>query len=532
MPRFGPSLRSGALRSVPPSKARLLSVDRFSVDEGGSVTFSIRTSRPKFADGTVIYWTTDGNVNGNDFTDSQIRGTATVLNGTAEITRTLAEDVGVEFNERFRLIIRESGYWGPILRTTPWINVIDGSTAYTFTINSSATTANEGAAVTFTVSSPDAPDGYLVYWTLNTNMSNGNFAGSLVQGSAEILNGQAVFSITTSYDVSEIPNKTYQVQLRKGSIGGSIVALSPTVSVQESPPWLLLTNPSGGQTYYWRGVTAAIQMNTAGDWTASVLETTTVRVKCWGAAGGGQGGTGGFAQGQITMTAGQTYKVRVGGGGKTASSGGGYAGGFGGGGLCGKSNNSGEDWKTGSGGGLTGLFINSVSQANSRIVAGGGAGGRNGGGGGGSSGQNGANTGNGRGGGGGTQSAGGVRGINSVSSYNVGSTNGSALTGGQGASGTSQNFSGGGGGGGYWGGGGGSGNNYVGGSGGGGSGYLSGTSIVFADRVNQVGSQGYNTTRNAPYNTDVDYTNNAGRSTSYSIGVAQPNGLAVFRPIL
>lgn len=531
MPRFGPSLRSGALRSVPPGRARLLSVNRFNVDEGGSVTFTIRTSRPKFADGTVLYWATQGNVKRDDFTDNQLRGTVTVQDGTAQITRTLAEDIGVEFNERFRLIIREYGYWGPTLRTTPWVNVIDGSTAYTFTITSSETTAGEGSEVIFTITSPDAPDGYVVYWTLNTNMSNSNFAGSIVQGSAEMSNGQATFSITTTYDASEVPNKAYQVQLRKGSLGGSIVALSPTVSIQEAPPWLLLTNPSGGQTYYWRG-TESIKMNTAGDWTASILETTTVRVKCWGAGGGGQGGTGGFAQGRITMTAGQTYKIRVGGGGKTASNSVGYAGGFGGGGLCGKSNSSSSTYKTGSGGGLTGLFINSVSQGNSRIVAGGGGGGRSGGGGGGSSGQSGENAGNGRAGGGGTQSAGGGRGINSVSTYNVGSTSGAALTGGNGASSTTRNYSGGGGGGGFFGGGGGSGNNFVGGSGGGGSGYLSGTSIVTTDRVNQVGSKGYNNTRNAPYYTDVDYVNNAGRSTSYSNGVSQPNGLAVFRPIL
>ena len=531
MPRFGTSLRSGALRSVPPGRARLLSVDRFSVDEGGSVTFTIRTSRPKFADGTVLYWTTQGNVNGNDFTDSQLRGTVTVQDGTAEITRTLSEDLGVEFNERFRLIIRETGYWGPILRTTPWVNVIDGSTAYTFNISSNATTVDEGSTVTFSVTSPDAPDGYLVYWTLNTNMASGNFTGSVVQGSAEIQNGEATLSITTAYDASEIPNKSYQVQLRKGGPGGSIVALSSAVIIEESPPWLLLTNPSGGQTSYYYN-TQAIKMNTAGDWTASILETVNVRVKCWGAAGGGYGGTGGFAQGRITMTAGQTYKIRVGGGGKTASNSGGYAGGFGGGGLCGQSASSASDRRVGSAGGLTGLFINSVSQGNSRIVAGGGGGGRRGGGGGGSSGQRGTDTGNGRGGNGGTQNAGGVRGINRVNQYNIGSTNGSALTGGRGASGTSRNYSGGGGGGGYWGGGGGSGNNYQGGSGGGGSGYLSGTSIVFADRVNQVGSQAYNTTRNAPYHTDVDYINNAGRSTSYNIGVSQPNGLAVFRPIL
>lgn len=233
------------------------------------------------------------------------------------------------------------------------------------------------------------------------------------------------------------------------------------------------------------------------------------------------------------MTAGQTYKIRVGGGGKTASNSVGYAGGFGGGGLCGKTNRAGDAYKTGSGGGLTGLFINSVAHSNSRIIAGGGAGAPGGGAGGGSSGSNGPSYGSASGGKGGTQTAGGARGTIGTSPYSgVSNLAGSALAGGRGANGTGTNWSGGGGGGGYYGGGGGAANNYRGAPGGGGSGYLSGTSIVFADRINSLGTKGANLTKNAPYSNDVDYINNAGKATSFSTGVSQPNGLAVFRPIL
>ena len=191
----------------------------------------------------------------------------------------------------------------------------------------------------------------------------------------------------------------------------------------------------------------------------------TTRVYAIGGGGGRSrvrsvsGGQGGAAQGITTFYAGETYILRVGGAGANYGVGG-FSGGGGGGGGHGKG---------GGGGGFTGLFKDSVSQANAIIIAGGAGGGSNdpasGGPGGGESGSGGSN--GTRGGGGGTQSAGGRAGGRDGSS----GTAGSALQGGPGAAG---------GGGGYFGGGGGQ---FVGGccadgAGGGGSGYLHPTLIT------------------------------------------------------
>ena len=190
----------------------------------------------------------------------------------------------------------------------------------------------------------------------------------------------------------------------------------------------------------------------------------TTRVYAIGAGGGTsnvrsvQGGSGGAAQGITTFYSGQTYILRVGGEGVNGGSGG--AGGFSGGGVGGGGHGAG-----GGGGGFTGLFKDSVSQANAIIIAGGAGGGSNdpatGGPGGGLEGSTGSN--GSRAGKGGTQSGGGG-GVG-------GGTPGSALQGGTGAAG---------GGGGYFGGGGGQ---YVSGccadgAGGGGSGYLHPTLIT------------------------------------------------------
>jgi len=216
--------------------------------------------------------------------------------------------------------------------------------------------------------------------------------------------------------------------------------------------------------------------------------TTTITVKAWGAGGGGGGhtgcggaGGGGYATSIFAVTGGPTLIGVLGGGGKYGAKGpdlpGPGAGAFGGGGGGYNDEGSYTDANGGGGGGYSGLFVDSVSQANAIIIAGGaGAGGYStngtsiGGGGGGAAGSAGSDGGNTNGGGGGGASdAGGAAGA--VGDVAV-ATAGSALQGGTGAK-SSQPYYGAGGGGGWYGGGGAGASNGSGSSGsGGGSGYV------------------------------------------------------------
>jgi hypothetical protein len=203
---------------------------------------------------------------------------------------------------------------------------------------------------------------------------------------------------------------------------------------------------------------------------------TSMSIKCWGGAGAGNlfagalfgGGGGGFAGATITVSAGQSYVIAVGGGGLGANPA--VATGTGGtnGGGTGRCSTAGTFASHFGGGGYSGVFLTSASQANARVIAGGGgAAGTSAykpGAGGGNTGQNGApSTGGTRSALGGTQTAGGVKGSGT-------STNGSALQGGNGGA-SNDSLGGSGGGGGYWGGGG----CGWGPGGGGGSGFVSGT---------------------------------------------------------
>lgn len=192
---------------------------------------------------------------------------------------------------------------------------------------------------------------------------------------------------------------------------------------------------------------------------------TTATIKAWGAGGGSSafsGGAGGFSQRTVTgLQPSVQLLIIVGGGGVTASSSP-VPGGYGGGGT---GHGTGL-YKSGTGGGLSGVFLGAASQASAIAVAGGGGGGYSaaGGAGGGAAGVAGSSYLGNIGGGGGTQTAGGAIG-----------NQGNASPGGplQGGNGTAIYSSGGGGG--YWGGGG---AGYA--PGGGGSGYAPGGGSLIA----------------------------------------------------
>jgi len=174
------------------------------------------------------------------------------------------------------------------------------------------------------------------------------------------------------------------------------------------------------------------------------------------------GGLGGYVQGTLTFNAGQSYKVRVGGAGASSRSFNNLAATFTGAGL--KAETTGGSYPGAQGGGYTGLFLLSATQANALLIASGGGGasedpasGGNGGLPNGSDGSNGSRAGKGA-----TQTSGGLGAR--------GGQAGSALTGGNG------NAEGAGGGGGYFGGGGGGSEGA--GAGGGGSSYFNPTLVT------------------------------------------------------
>lgn len=227
-------------------------------------------------------------------------------------------------------------------------------------------------------------------------------------------------------------------------------------------------------------------------YTATANADITVKLTAEGGGGGGSGfrnvggSKGGKSEGTFTFLDGQTYKIQVGEAGQdgetlsngTTTAAGGKPGG-------GDAPSFGDRFnRSGAGGGYTGIFITSVTQANAILIAAGGGGssgdpGR-GGDGGGLEGNAGGNQGGGRAGLGGTQTAGGASGTAGTAGEA-----GSALQGGRGAN---SGVGAAGGGGGYFGGGGGT--TAGPGTGGGGSSYLHPTLITDGTTTTGGSTQG------------------------------------------
>jgi hypothetical protein len=172
-------------------------------------------------------------ISSSDFTDNSLIGIATVANGRAIITKTLANDLLAEGTDAFTVNIRTGGYNGSIVATSPIISVVDTSVP-TITVN--AINVNEASPVTFTISSNRRSS--LLYWTLNTiggTINSSDFVGGATSGSFTT-DGSGSFSLTLELapDSTTEDMEGFQLQVRTGSISGSIIATSATVAINDT----------------------------------------------------------------------------------------------------------------------------------------------------------------------------------------------------------------------------------------------------------------------------------------------------------
>lgn len=115
-----------------------ISANTTSVGEGQTVTFTVTTTN--IPDNTMLYWTTTGNVNANDFADSRVSGNVVIVGSQGYISRTMSEDLLLEGTEAFQIQIR--GTTGNLKTTSDSITVLDTSqpaTVITFDASASWT---------------------------------------------------------------------------------------------------------------------------------------------------------------------------------------------------------------------------------------------------------------------------------------------------------------------------------------------------------------------------------------------------------
>ena len=205
-----------------------------SVDEGGSVTFTVNTTN--VPDATTLYYSLSGTATANDFVGGTMAGSFTITNNTGNFTVNVVGDVITDDGENFTANIRTDSTSGTIVGSSLQVTIADVS--LTEAITQSATNINEGDLVTFTVSTSGYPTGYTFYWDIelltggvtSSDFNDGLLSGTITTNSS----GQAILSKQLVQDrISEGVEK-FKLNIRTGSAVGPILLSSDEVTINDT----------------------------------------------------------------------------------------------------------------------------------------------------------------------------------------------------------------------------------------------------------------------------------------------------------
>jgi hypothetical protein len=198
-----------------------------SVNEGSSLTFNV--SGTNITNGTY-YWTIENQTSSaGDFGTTS--GSFTITSNSGSFSVTPTADLTTESAESFTVSIRSGSTSGTVLATSSSVTINDTSTtpAPTYSVAPAASNVNEGSSLTFNVSGTYIVNG-TYYWTVNSNA--GDFGTS--SGSFTITSNSGSFSVTPTADLTTEGAESFTVSIRSGSISGSILATSSSVTINDT----------------------------------------------------------------------------------------------------------------------------------------------------------------------------------------------------------------------------------------------------------------------------------------------------------
>lgn len=108
-----------------------------------------------------------------------------------------------------------------------------GKTVSVSSITPAASSINEGSGLTFNVVTANATSGSTLYWTVNhTSTASADF--SATSGSFTVTNNAGSFTVTPTADVNTEGAETFTVSVRSGSISGTVLGTSSSVTVNDT----------------------------------------------------------------------------------------------------------------------------------------------------------------------------------------------------------------------------------------------------------------------------------------------------------
>ncbi len=194
-------------------------------------------------------------------------------------------------------------------------------TSYNITPNTSA--VYEGGSVVFTIKTAGVPDNTVLYWTTSVifgNVDASDFTDSAISGSATITTNTATITRSLINDSVIEGTESFQIQLRKTSITGPIVATSSTITVSDTAISQVAYTAPG--TYSWTAPAGVYSVSVVavggGGGGGTDRASEPIATDFPGANGGAGGGLG--WKNNIAVAPGQSYTVVVGAAGVNAAS--------------------------------------------------------------------------------------------------------------------------------------------------------------------------------------------------------------------
>ena len=208
-----------------------------SVNEGSSVSFTVNTAGVSTSQ--PLYYSTGGSASAADFTNNSLTGSFNLVStgsttGVGTIVRSIATDFNVESGENFNIAVRTGSVSGSIVATSS--NVTIGDVTPTVNVTESATAVDEGGSVTFTISGSNIPDGtyyYTIYEEEGTIAST-DFNPANLNGSFAISNNSGSITITIAEDITSEGPDQFKIQIRTGSISGTVIAESNAITINDT----------------------------------------------------------------------------------------------------------------------------------------------------------------------------------------------------------------------------------------------------------------------------------------------------------
>lgn len=198
-----------------------VTVDPTSYNEGGVITFNVTGP-----DGT-LYYSISGTVAAADFADSALTGSFPITGNSGTFTKTLVSDFATEGAETFTLSVRSGSTSGTVVATSPTITVNDTSVT---TVSVASSPVDEGVAFTVTVGSNN---GTLYYSLDGTGVTTDDFVGGNT-GSFTVASNTGSFIKTVAADTLTEGAETFTVNIRSGSVSGTIIGTSSPVLINDT----------------------------------------------------------------------------------------------------------------------------------------------------------------------------------------------------------------------------------------------------------------------------------------------------------